>query len=33
VDETRAKAKFENGLLELTLPKMEKTKRHTIKVE
>ncbi len=33
VKEGEAKATFQNGMLELTLPKMEKTKRSTIKVE
>ena len=33
VKENEAKATFKNGVLELTLPKMEKTKRSTIKVE
>lgn len=33
VKENEAKATFKNGILELTLPKMEKTKRATIKVE
>jgi HSP20 family protein len=33
VDGERAKARFNNGLLELTIPKVEKSKRHTIKVE
>lgn len=33
VKEDEAKATFKNGILELTLPKMEKTKRSTIKVE
>ena len=33
VKESEAKATFENGILELTIPKMEKTKRSTIKVE
>jgi HSP20 family protein len=35
VDESKAKAKFKDGVLELTLPKQEKAKakRHTVKVE
>ena len=33
VKEAEAKATFQNGVLELTLPKTEKTKRATIKVE
>ena len=33
VKEDEAKASFKNGILELTLPKVEKTKRATIKVE
>jgi len=33
VDADKARAKFENGLLELTLPKTEKAKRRSIKVE
>jgi len=33
VKEDEARATFKNGILELTLPKMEKTKRSTIKVE
>lgn len=33
VKENEAKASFKNGILELTIPKMEKTKRSTIKVE
>lgn len=33
VDSDDAKAKFEDGVLELTLPKVEKAKRRTIKVE
>jgi HSP20 family protein len=33
VNEDKAKAKFKNGILELTLPKVEKSKRHTVKVE
>jgi HSP20 family protein len=28
-----ARAEFENGVLELTLPKVEKAKRHTVKIE
>jgi HSP20 family protein len=33
VDGTRAKAAFKDGVLELVLPKREKAKRHSIKVE
>jgi HSP20 family protein len=33
VKENEAKATFKNGILELTVPKMEKAKRSTIKVE
>ena len=33
VDGAKAKASFKDGMLELTLPKLEKAKRHTIKVE
>ena len=33
VDEEKTKAKFKDGILELTLPKLKKSKRHTIKVE
>jgi HSP20 family protein len=33
VNEDKTKAKFKDGLLELTLPKVEKSKRHTIKIE
>lgn len=33
VDASKAKAKLENGFLELILPKVEKAKRHSIKVE
>lgn len=33
VDESRAKANFRDGILELTLPKMNKSKRHTIKID
>ena len=33
VDGTRATASFKDGVLELTLPKLEKTKRHSVKVE
>ncbi len=33
VDGTRAKASFKDGVLELTLPKIEKTRRHSVKVE
>ncbi len=33
VDADRAKAAFKDGILELTLPKVEKSKRRTVKVE
>lgn len=33
VDEEHSKATFKDGVLELTLPKLKKTKRHSIKVE
>lgn len=33
VDGSKAKASFKDGVLELTLPKLEKSKRHSIKVE
>lgn len=33
VDGARAKASFKDGMLELTLPKTEKAKRHSVKVE
>lgn len=33
VDEDKASAKFKDGILELTLPKIEKAKRRTIKVD
>lgn len=33
VDEDKAKADYKDGILELTLPKVEKAKRKTIKVE
>jgi HSP20 family protein len=33
VDETKAKATMKDGMLELTLPKLEKAKRRTIKVD
>ena len=32
VDDTKAKASMKDGVLELTLPKMEKAKRHAIRV-
>jgi len=32
VDSSKAKAKFQDGVLELTMPKMEKTKRVSVKV-
>lgn len=33
VDGTRVKAKFENGMLELTVPKLEQAKRHSVKID
>jgi len=33
VDEAHSKATFKDGVLQLTLPKLKKTKRHNIKVE
>ena len=33
VDEEHSKATFKDGVLELTLPKLKKTKRHNIRVE
>lgn len=33
VDEDKAKAKFKNGILELTIPKVKKSRRHTVTVE
>ena len=33
VDGSRAKANFKDGMLELTLPKVEKAKRHSIKLD
>lgn len=33
VDGAKAKASFKDGILELTLPKVEPAKRHTVKVE
>jgi len=33
VDGDKARASFSNGVLELTIPKLEASKRHTIKVE
>ena len=33
VDEEKTKARFKDGILELTLPKLKKSRRHTIKVE
>jgi HSP20 family protein len=32
VDGSKANAEFKNGILELTLPKVEKSKRHSIKI-
>jgi HSP20 family protein len=33
VDGSKAKAEFKDGILELVLPKVEKSKRHSVKVE
>lgn len=33
VDGSRAKANFQDGMLELTLPKMEKSRRHSVKLD
>jgi HSP20 family protein len=33
VDGTKAKAQFKDGILELTIPKVEASKRHSVKVE
>jgi len=33
VDDSKARATFKDGILELTLPKIEAAKRHTIKIE
>ena len=33
VDTGKTKAKFKDGILELTLPKIKKTKRRTIKID
>jgi len=33
VDEGKTKAKFKNGILKLTLPKLKKSKRHNVKIE
>jgi len=33
VDGTKARAQLKDGMLELTLPKVEKSKRHSIKIE
>jgi len=33
VDESKAKAVFRDGMLELTLPKLERERRHTIRIE
>ena len=33
VDEEKTKAKVKDGILELTLPKLTKSKRHSVKVE
>lgn len=33
IDESKVKAKLRDGLLELTCPKLESAKRHTVKIE
>ncbi len=33
VDETKSKAKFKDGVLELTLPKVNQSKRHSVKID
>lgn len=33
IDENKVKARFKDGLLEVTLPKLESAKRHTIRIE
>jgi HSP20 family protein len=33
IDESKIKAKFKDGLLEVTLPKLDSAKRHTINIE
>jgi len=33
VDDSKAKAKFQDGMLELSVPKVEKSTRHTIKID
>jgi HSP20 family protein len=33
VDGTKARASFKDGMLELTLPKVEKARRHTVKID
>jgi HSP20 family protein len=33
VDSAKAKAEFKDGMLELTLPKVEKAKRHSVKID
>lgn len=33
IDGSKAKAKFKDGMLEMTLPKLEKSVRHTVKIE
>jgi HSP20 family protein len=33
VDSAKAKSKFKDGVLELTLPKLKKSKRHSIKID
>jgi HSP20 family protein len=33
VDGSKAKASFKDGMLELTLPKVEKARRHTVKID
>ncbi|MCW9024000.1 MAG: Hsp20/alpha crystallin family protein [Gammaproteobacteria bacterium] len=33
IDENKSKAKYKDGVLELTLPKLEETRRHTVEIE
>jgi HSP20 family protein len=33
VDGSKAKASFKDGVLELTLPKVEQSRRHSVKVD